>query len=260
MAKIAAGLGIKIDTIKVGGINHAQALHNIAQVTHGKFFEATKNPDLLEAMEAITGEYPGVTNGKPKQFSKMLEKIAVPLKSDAEMKHESQEIVARIRNKNTYNKCGICFHIRDPVKKLDFSLSGRYCPSCGTGFHLHCINEWAESHGDHHVVRCPHCFYLLKIPVEIQQTALLHEEFKKERTNGDPRVQIEGYKVKNSSANSLGDVAVFSSCPVCNNIFNNNEQVKICGNPNCNTIYHEKCFKSVANKACKVCGKTLMLK
>lgn len=260
MAKIAAGLGIKIDTVKIGGLNHVKSLQNIAEVTHGKFFEAGKNSDLQESMEKIAGEYPGISDGKPKQFSKMLEKIAVPLKSDAEMKQESQEIVARIRNKNSYNKCGICFHIRDPVKKLDFSLSGRYCPSCGTGFHLHCINEWAESHGEHHVVRCPHCFYLLKIPVEIQQTALLHEEFKKDHGNDEPHVQIEGFRIRDTIAKRLGEIAVYSSCPLCNNIFGEDEHVFVCGNTQCNAIYHEKCFETVANMPCKVCGKKLLTK
>ncbi len=176
------------------------------------------------------------------------------------MKQESEEIVARIRNKNAYNKCGICFNIRDPVKKLDFSLSGRYCPSCGTGFHLHCINEWAESHGEHHVVRCPHCFYLLKIPVEIQQTALLHDEFKKDHGVDKHHVQIEGFLIRDTIAKKLGEVAVYSSCPVCNNIFGEDENVILCGNTQCNTIYHKKCFESVRNLPCKVCGKTLLVK
>jgi hypothetical protein len=263
MAKIAAGLGIKIDTVKIGGLGikiDTVKMAKIAEVTQGKFFEAVGNSELMESIEKIANEYPGVSNGKPKQFSKMLEKIAVPLKSDAEMKQESREIVARIRNKNSYNKCGICFHIRDPVKKLDFSLSGRYCPSCRTGFHLHCINEWAESHGDHHVVRCPHCFYLLKIPVEIQQTALLHEEFKKDHGDDKPHVQIEGFRIRDTIAKRLGEVAVYSSCPLCNNIFGEDEHVFVCGNTQCNAIYHEKCFETVANNPCKVCGKKLLTK
>jgi hypothetical protein len=259
MAKIAAGLGIKIDTIKIGGQNRVKTLQEIAQLTNGKFFEADKKPELDEVIEEIAKEFPGISNGRPKLFSKMLEKIAVPLKSDAEMKQESSEIVARIRKQNTYNKCGICFHIRDPVKKIDFSLSGRYCPSCGTGFHLHCINEWAESHGENHVVRCPHCFYLLRIPVEIKHTAILHEEFKKDHGDDTHQVQIEGYKVKTSIAKNLGDVAMYSSCPICNNIFGEEEKVIVCGNPNCNTIYHEKCYNSIAkNLPCKICGKTLL--
>ncbi|MBN2156382.1 MAG: VWA domain-containing protein [Candidatus Lokiarchaeota archaeon] len=261
MANIAAGLGIKIDAVKIGGLNHSQALHNIAQITTGKLYEAYKNSDLTKTMEEIARQLPGNSYIKPKNFSKLLEKIAVPLKSEAEMKQGSAEIVARIRNQNNYNKCGICFNIRDPVKKLDFSLSGRYCPNCGTGFHLHCINEWAESHSEgRSVVRCPHCFYLIKIPTEIQQTALLHEEYKKERTNGKPAVEIQGYKVNINTANKLGDAAVYSSCPVCNTIFNDDEKVTICGNPYCSTIYHEKCFDSVANRPCKVCGKTLLIK
>ncbi len=260
MAKIAAGLGIKIDAIKIGASNHSQDLHEIAQVTSGKFFKAPKNEDLMKIIEQIASEYPGVSNNKPKNFSKMLEKIAVPLKSDAEMKQDSSEIVARIRKQSNYNKCGICFHIRDPVKKLDFSLSGRYCPSCGTGFHLHCISEWAESHGDHHVVRCPHCFYLLKIPVEIQQTALLHEEFKKENGVEKSHVQIEGYKIRVTTAHKLGEAAIYASCPVCNVIFEGENEVVMCGNPSCNTIYHVKCFQNIGNRPCKVCGKTLLLK
>ena len=39
MAKIAAGLGIKIDTVMVGQVNHAQTLLEIARITTGKFFE-----------------------------------------------------------------------------------------------------------------------------------------------------------------------------------------------------------------------------
>jgi hypothetical protein len=259
MAKIAAGLGIKVDSIKIGGLNQVKTLQDIAQITEGKFFTAEKNSDLDRVIEEIANEYPEVSNGKPKQFSKMLEKIAVPLKSDAEMKQDSSEIVARIRKQNTYNKCGICFHIRDPVKKLDFSLSGRYCPSCGTGYHLHCINEWAESHGENHVVRCPHCFYLLKIPVEIKQTAILHEEFIKDHGGETHQVQIEGYTVKSMNTKNLGELAVYSSCPVCNTIFEEEEKVIVCGNPGCNTIYHEKCFNSAGkNLPCKICGKKLI--
>jgi hypothetical protein len=258
MAMIAAGLGIKIDTVKIGGMNHAEDLQKIAQITTGEYYEAPENSDLENIISKMAEHYPGTSYNKPASFSKMLEKIAVPLKSDAEMKQDSQEIVARIRKKNTYNKCGICFNIRDPVKKLDFSLSGRYCPSCGTGFHLHCINQWAESHSEsRRVVRCPHCFYLLKVPTEIQQTALLHEEYKKDNEEEKPQVQIQGYRVKHSIASQLGEIAVYSSCPVCNVIFNQDEKVHICGNPSCNTIYHEKCFENVVNLPCKVCGKTI---
>jgi len=261
MANIAAGLGIKVDTIKIGGLNHSQALHDIALITNGKFYEAQQKTDLMRVMNELAGEHPGNSQNRPNSFSKLLEKIAVPLKSDAEMRQDSAEIVARIRNKNEWSKCGICFNIRDPVKKLDFSLSGRYCPSCGTGFHLHCIHEWAESHSEiRHVVRCPHCFYLLKIPTEIFQTALLHEEFKKERENGTQRVEIEGYTVKSNSAVNLGEIAVYSSCPVCQTIFNDTEMVYVCGNPSCNSIYHQKCFDSVTNHPCKICGKILLVK
>jgi hypothetical protein len=96
--------------------------------------------------------------------------------------------------------------------------------------------------------------------MEIQQTALLHEEFKKDVVEERTQVQIEGYKVKVSKAEKLGEAAIYSSCPVCNVIFEGENEVVVCGNPSCATIYHVKCFEAVKNRQCKICGKILLLK
>ena len=57
----------------------------------------------------------------------------------------------------------------------------------------------------------------------------------------------------------LGADAIYKSCPVCNYIFEENQQVVKCGNPECKTLYHVECFQNLENGQCKSCGVKLHL-
>jgi len=50
---------------------------------------------------------------------------------------------------------------------------------------------------------------------------------------------------------------LFNSCPVCNFIFEEGQEILKCDN--CKTLYHETCFKDLRNKQCKNCGVKLHL-
>ena len=57
----------------------------------------------------------------------------------------------------------------------------------------------------------------------------------------------------------LGDEALFSSCPVCNFIFEKGQTAVQCGNMKCEALYHESCFQKLKEGDCKQCDVKLHL-
>ncbi|GAH82982.1 unnamed protein product, partial [marine sediment metagenome] len=55
----------------------------------------------------------------------------------------TSEIKAMMGGKGQ-EKCQICHSIKNPLNGADFFASGRYCPSCGRPYHLHCAALWAK--------------------------------------------------------------------------------------------------------------------
>ena len=106
-------------------------------------------------------------------------------------------------------------------------------------------------------VRCPHCFYLLKIPTEVSQaqklTSLIKPRIKQKTAPTEPEIsQVEKINFKDLDSDEL-----FNSCPVCNLIFEEEQSLVRCSN--CKTLYHEHCFKDLRNNRCKNCGVKLHL-
>ena len=131
-------------------------------------------------------------------------------------------------------------------------------PKLWYAIHMTCASMWAKSNNkesDGTVLRCPHCFYLLKVPAAVQTATKLHQEVKNEaKTAASSNQTQQVFMPKRVVASSLGDAAMYSACPVCSGIFDENETVVACGNSHCNAIYHESCFNQIANSTCKVCG------
>jgi hypothetical protein len=101
-------------------------------------------------------------------------------------------------------------------------------------------------------VRCPHCFYLIKIPTEVTQaqklTSLVKPRIKLQSSSKTPEIsEAETLKFKD-----LDSDGIFNSCPVCNFIFEEGQTIIRCGN--CQTLYHELCFQELKDKQCKNCG------
>ncbi|MCP4760854.1 MAG: VWA domain-containing protein [archaeon] len=260
MAAIAQGLEIKIDTIRLGEVEHFNIMKRVSELTEGRYHYCNDADSLISSAVEIAESNKGKKYQKSKNFTNILEKIADPLRTEAEMNIDSREIVARIRGTAEYKKCGICFQENDPTTNVTFNISGRYCPNCGQGFHIHCFAKWAEHDKDSNgrVSRCPHCFYLIKIPGEVQQVARIRENIQREKKSASYDEKTSKFEVSLHFAKDLGDAAIYTACPVCNTIFDEDEEVIRCGNPECNGIYHTDCYKSINNKSCKICGKKLV--
>jgi len=259
MAEIAKGLEIKIDTIRLGEVEHFNILKRISELTEGKYYYCHNANDVLTTAITIAESNKGKKYQKTKNYGKILEKIAAPLLTLGELDQSAADIAARIRGTASFKKCGICFQDKDPVTKIGFNISGRYCPNCGQGFHIHCISQWASNDPDSPgtIARCPHCFYLIKIPPEIQQVAKIREDLKRTVRDSDYEKERAFYARK-YIAYELGDTALYNACPICNTIFDENEEVIKCGNPECNAVYHIDCAESIFNKPCKICGHKIL--
>jgi len=191
-----------------------------------------------------------------------LRKIAADLLRVQDLTKDQEQQLLQIRGLADYKKCSICFSDTNPYTKSSFYISGRYCPNCHTPFHIHCLNSWAESQKDNKMkragaVRCPHCYYLLKIPTEVTQaqkfTSLVKPRIKQHKTTtelGEFKAEVKHFK-------DLDADGIFNSCPVCNFIFEETQSIVKC--TNCQTLYHNHCFQDLKNGQCKKCGVKLQL-
>ena len=267
-AGLAQQMGMHIDGFRLGEVEHFNVLKRIADLTEGKYSYSNDTQSLLKSAQDL-GESNiqahGAAYQKGKGMQNVLKKIAAPLLTEAEMSKGSegqQDLIARLGGTKSFQKCSVCFMADDPISKTSFSISGRYCPNCATPIHTSCASMWAKNNdkeSDGTVFRCPHCFYLLSIPSAVQTTMKMHQEIKKEiKTTQANAPTSQTFRVVPVIAGNLGDAALYSACPVCNGIFEEDEAVIKCGNSMCNAIYHQNCFANL-NGTCKSCGSKLYL-
>ena len=266
MARLAQGLNIRIDTFGIGNARQDNVLKKISDITGGRYFYNNDLESLLRSAKEIAEDnYKTYTTGKKTIIENpaFLRKIAAGLLRVQDLTKDQEQRIKQIRGKVDFKKCSICFSDQNPYTKGSFYITGRYCPNCTTPFHIHCLAAWADSQKDHQVkrsgtARCPHCFYLLKIPIEVTQIQKLRVLTKgfKEETAQKPEI-IPAKYIQDVAI--LGEEALFNACPVCHLIFEKGQPAVQCGNLQCNTLYHEDCFKKLTEGHCKNCDTKLHL-
>jgi uncharacterized protein YegL len=267
MSRLANELNIKIDTFRLGEASHLNILKRLSDVSNGRYYYINDTQTLKQSALDFARSNLKSSSSKAKKIienPKFLRKIAANLLRVQDLTKDDEQRIKHIRGMADYKKCSICFSDSDPITKGSFYITGRYCPNCMTPFHIHCLAGWADSQDEPKLkrsgtVRCPHCFYLLKIPSEVSQAQKL-----KVLSGGSTNVDIESGDKKEVIAtqkktSELGDEAMYNSCPVCNMIFEEDQDIVKCGNPECGTLYHKDCFEKLYNKICKNCGSKLVL-
>ncbi len=262
MARLAQGLKIKIDSMRLGELSTNNILKKISDITGGNYYFNNDSDTLLRSAHDLAESNIKTYGGGIGTFiqnSVFLRKIAADLLRVQDLTKDQEQRLLQIRGLADYKKCSICFSDTNPYTKSSFYVSGRYCPSCQTPYHIHCLAGWAESQKDAKMkragtVRCPHCFYLLKIPTEVTQ-------IQKFKTLARPSIQSrelpEGPQQFDAKIVKFDSDAMFISCPVCNLIFDDGQKIVKCGS--CGTLYHEHCFKELKNGQCKICESFLKL-
>jgi hypothetical protein len=265
MARLAQGLAIKIDSFRIGEMSQLNILKRLSDLTGGNYYYSNSPESLLDSAHRLADDNFRVASLKSENIidkPEFLRKIAANLLRVQDLT-KSQEIrIKQLRGEADYKKCTICFSENNPYTKGSFYLTGRYCPNCQTPFHVHCLAAWASSQTDQTLsesgtCRCPHCFYLLKIPSEVTQIQKLKiltgDISQKEIGAGKPEIVPADL----TNISNLGEEALYKSCPVCHLIFEEHQEVVRC--PTCNEIYHEPCFKKLDNSLCKTCFSKLHL-
>lgn len=266
MARLAQGLNIRIDTFGLGNSRKDNLLKKISDISSGRYFYNNDLESLIRSAQEIADDnYRTYRSGKEILIENpaFLRKIAADLLRVQDLTKDQEQRVKQIRGMVDFKKCSICFSDQNPYTKGSFYITGRYCPNCTTPFHIHCLAAWADSQKDHQVkrsgtARCPHCFYLIKIPKEVTQIQKLRVLTKgiKEETVKKPEIMPAKY-IQDVSV--LGEEALFNACPVCHLIFEKGQSAVQCGNLQCNALYHEDCFEKLKEHHCKKCDVKLHL-
>ena len=266
MARLAQGLNIKIDTFLVGQIGQVNTLKKLSDITKGRYFYNSDPESLIRSANEIADDNYKRYGSNQEVISEnpaFLRKIAADLLRVQDLTSGQEQRAKQIRGKVDYKKCSICFSDKNPYTKGSFYITGRYCPNCTTPFHIHCLAGWADSQKDHKIkrsgtARCPHCFYLLKIPTEVTQIQKLRVLSRGTKEEPTKRPEILPAKFI-EDLSLLGEDAMFNACPVCHLIFEKGQRAVQCGNLECNTLYHEECFKKLKEGHCRTCDVKLHL-
>ncbi len=266
MGRLAQGLNIKIDAFRIGEISQLNILKKLCDLTRGKYYFINGEQSLNKATQDFADCNIKMGTGMDSLIEKpeFLRKIAANLFRVQDLTKDQEMRLKQLRGEADYKKCTVCFQEDDPITKGSFFLTGRYCPNCQAAFHVTCLSEWAASQKDDKLiqsgtVRCPHCFYLLKIPTEVSQVRKLrllsgNQSYKHIKPKETEIIPAELFNIAD-----LGDEAMYNSCPVCNYIFEENQQVVKCGNFDCESLFHLECFKKLEKGQCKNCGVKLHL-
>lgn len=264
MANLASKLNIKIDTFRLGEVSHLNLLKRLSDITEGQYFYSNDTETMIaSARKLADSNIKDYTQSIKTAIENpaFLRKIAASLIRTQDLTTDQEETIKQIRGEAEYKKCTICFKEDSPYTQGTFYTEGRYCPQCSTPMHLSCAAQYAKSAKDEKTkesgtFRCPHCFYLLKIPTDIQQITKLQELRKPMKSSGQ---KANSFYVKKQPVEQLGEEAMYNACPVCHTIFDEGQEVIKCANPDCNTIYHTSCFQKLINSSCQNCGSELKL-
>lgn len=264
MARLAEGLNIKIDTFRIGDVSQVNILKKISDLTGGRYYFNNDVGTLLQSAHEFAEA--NIKNYGVKEIDienpAFLRKIAANLLRVQDLTKDQEQRIKQLRGEADFKKCSICFSDKNPYTKGSFYVTGRYCPNCQTPFHIHCLAAWADSQHSSKLkksgtARCPHCFYLLKIPTEVSQIQKLRilSKGKKEVSFQKPQT----FSAKSMNIDTLREDDLYLSCPICQFIFEKGQKVVKCGNPECGQLYHKDCFVKLLDSQCKKCGVKLDL-
>ncbi|MHA1869757.1 MAG: hypothetical protein ACTSXF_02310, partial [Promethearchaeota archaeon] len=248
-------IGIYIDVVEISDIDHKNILRSVASGTHGEYIKCTIN-DAEAYISSLAPKKKNVSMNQSeadKNMVSFLELIAQPLiRLDDKIK-DPMELTKIITSEDESTTCAICHSSTCMICKGPPFACGAYCPNCGRFFHEHCFAAWAENSKDTppNIGKCPVCFALLKVPGAMYRVKVLSSRLKGQFEPDEKR-----YKARKIKARDLGIKGAQIECDWCHNIFDANEDILECGNPDCDAHYHMDCFNEMIKHTkdrCRVC-------
>jgi uncharacterized protein YegL len=266
IAKVAMQLGIVIDVVRFGAAQiPGNILKKLTEMTHGDYYYVASPSDLDQTVEKLSKKkekkhstiFDKKDDSEDVMIQEMMAEIAdIPLK--LEQMTEDQKLHA-IYNVEKGKKliCTICYTDRCMVDKTGFFGCGRFCSNCLTPFHLHCAIMWSDqqnakkggSKSSTKMFRCPHCFYLLKIPISDV-----------ERSGNDTLDENSRILKKIENKGGILDSQICNS-EDCGILFNKMVDTTVYQCSSCQSYFHLECAAKewMKEKKCPYCKKYVAL-
>ena len=266
VAKIAMQLGIIIDVIRFGQAQiPGNLLKKLAELTGGSYIYVASEIELSDAVERLAlkkeSQHSTIfdkTESNDVMAQEILAEIAdIPLKlEDMTEEQKNQALYKKETDKKLV--CTICYVNKCMQDKTSFLGCGRFCPNCLTPFHLHCAIMWSDQQSGNKsnrpsdaakLFRCPHCFYLLKIPVS-------NLEKKGSETAYGAEVML-----KKISTSSLGTEAHICNVDECGVLISEETDGAVYQCTSCHSVFHLDCGAGAVQKdsRCPYCKKPVTI-
>ncbi len=261
IAKIAQGLGIMIDAIRVGPAKTpGNIIKRITEITGGEYEYATDLQSLRAvtlkiAAKKLTGVKTLLDKNNSVTQNIFENEIAGTLLKIEDLSAEEREEHLFKPEKMKKLQCSICYSDKCASCNVNFYGCGRFCPNCLKPIHLHCAIKWAENQmkgkpkmSEDYIFRCPFCFYLLKIP--ISQFGPARSCAKDAEEEEDANITIEKKMFAEVTPAVLDEI-----CPVCSTLFDVAQDKQVYKCSSCNAFFHVDCFKqaTMEERRCPAC-------
>jgi len=262
MTTLASRLKIYIDTVGISelGVAYEESiLEKMAVQTKGEYSRVFETPSLIEVLTNLAAKKEISYSEAQKKMitdTTVLNIIAGDLFRPTEASEDQMELINLISGREK-TKCIICYQYDCPTCHGPFFSCGRYCSNCKAPMHLHCAADWAENSPPEKnptIFRCPRCFFLLKVPEEVQVVKKLHGK------HHYHEMAMENDSTRFALITKETDEIAAAVCPICHMIFDFSEDPRAYLCTNCGTYYHAKCLEDWLAKgegACRVCGKRI---
>ncbi|MHA1149051.1 MAG: hypothetical protein ACTSR8_12505 [Promethearchaeota archaeon] len=238
-AKAAKELGIYCDVIRFGKAKiTGNILQRIAEITGGNYHYITDEDEFFKVINIVAEKKKKKAtifdDGKSDSLDGLSKDIASPLL-------KIDDLTDNQRSQINFEelKCSICHADRCMICETGFYGCGRFCPSCLKPLHLHCAIKWSEIQqknenskaDDFKVLRCPFCYYLLKIPIMIKRQTV--------QVSSDKENIIRKKRFSNASSDLMTSVCGHPDCGI---MFDETIDTYVYRCDACNNYFHEDCF------------------
>jgi hypothetical protein len=249
-------IGIFIDVVEITNTKHQNVLRSLVAGTKGEYIISSES-DAEAYVSSLAPKKKQVSVNETeadKNMKAFLEIIAQPLESLEKKIKLPSDLLKFVKMEDSSTKCAICYSDSCMICRGPSYACGSFCPNCGRFFHEHCFAAWAENSKDSpspNIGKCPLCFALLKVPGAMYRVKVLQGKLK-----GAFDVSDQKFTAQKVKAKDLGLKGSQISCSFCRNIFDANEEIFECGNPDCHAYYHQNCFQAMAKHTkdrCRVC-------
>ncbi len=220
--------------------------------SRGVFHHYPTKKEFLQGMKAYAHETfsAKLQFNLPDPENRLKEKHMIEMAQT--LRRPTPKELLELKRQNSTIKCQICSSPKSPQNNMPFRVTGRFCPHCNTAFHLHCAGLWAlkTKEAASNLFRCPFCYTLLKLPIELIAGLQTQKKVEKTETSDSQPMVVKMIRVKDL------ENAVSTECSYCfQELKSGGPTGKYFRCSACMAYYHQACLENMYKKGhvCQNC-------